>query len=155
MSNLGKKFESIVKEALQSENACFDRLPDQVSGLVGSANPADFTAYLKPNYFYIECKSTHQASFDIKNMITEYQWITLLEKSKYKGVYAGYLIWFVNEQAVYWVSAVNAERLYAMKKSFRTADLEGYSVQIPAAKRGMYIKLSNVLKTIAAKRKRK
>lgn len=155
MADYGKKFESITKATLAAEGACFDRLPDQMSGLAGSVNPGDFTAYLKPDYLYIECKSCQSEDFDIKSRITEGQWIKLLEKSKYarKGVCSGYLIWFVNEQKVYWISATMMKELYSRKKSFKSSDLDEVGTKIQIRIKRKNLKLVNLISTIVAANK--
>jgi len=149
----GKPFENCVREALISEQACFDRLPDQMTGRSGSVNPGDFTAYKKPYYYYIEAKSCVQSSFSIKGHIGEGQWLKLLEKTQFKrkGVYAGYLIWFVKEEVVVWVPATNLDSLYKSGvHSPTSADLLsiGSLVEIEAKKDKVII--SNLLKTITA-----
>lgn len=110
----GKPFENYVRAALEREGACVDRLPDQMTGYANSSNPGDFTAYKKPYYYYIEAKSCVHNSFSIKAHIREGQWIQLLKKTafKKKGVYTGYVIWFVKDKAVVWVPATNLSNLY-------------------------------------------
>lgn len=154
MFNYGKKFEEITRNALEEEQACYDRLPDQMSGRAGSSNPSDFIAYRKPYFFYIECKSCQEEVFTIKAMISEDQWTDLLKKSKYTGVFAGYLIWFVNEDKVFWVPAKKMNSLYKKKKSFRSSDLYEYGkvIEIEIVKK--YPRLINLLSTIT-KRKSK
>lgn len=150
MRDYGKKFEEITRKTLAAEGACYDRLPDQMSGLAGSVNPGDFTAYLKPDYLYIECKSCQTDEFDIKDRISEGQWSKLLEKSAYadKGVCSGYLIWFVREQKVYWVSAITMKNLYTRKKRFRSSDLDEVGTKIQIKVRYGYPQLINLIPTI-------
>lgn len=146
--NYGKKFEEITRNALTEAGVCHDRLPDQMSGLAGSTNPSDFTAYQKPHYLYIECKSCQEDRFDIKTRITEHQWITLLEKSEYEGVYAGYLIWFVVLQKIYWIPAVKMKELYQVKKSFTVDDLESFGVDMPFRMKRRYPQLIDLVPNI-------
>lgn len=150
MSNYGKLFENIVKAALESSGACFDRLPDQMSGYAGSTNPADFTAYKYPNYFYIECKSCQDERFDIKGRISEGQWYALLVKSHYEGVYAGYLIWFVNQNKIFWISAPQLAILYnSGKKVIVWEDLVDRGIEIHFQVKGKYPELYKLLFTIS------
>ena len=57
---IGKKAEKKVKEWLDrpQDGYCFDRLPDQMTGLYGSKNPCDFTLFKYPEMYYIESKAT-------------------------------------------------------------------------------------------------
>lgn len=122
-----KLFESITKQSLIAEGACVDRLPDQMTGNLGSTNPGDFTAYKYPAFCYVECKSCTQASFDIKQHIPEGQWLELLKKAKghFPGVYVGYVIWFVTEHRIFWIDAPGMEVLYKEHtRSFTVADLD-------------------------------
>lgn len=121
-----KVFEDITRKSLEAEQAIVDRLPDQMSGNLGSVNPGDFLAYKYPNLYYIECKSCTQSVFDIKSHISEGQWLALLRKAELKlpGVYAGYLIWFTESHKVFWISAKNMKTIYGKQKSFSVSDLE-------------------------------
>lgn len=151
MRDFGKVFEDMTRQALKKEGACFDRLPDQMSGKSGSQNPSDFTAYKKPYYYYIECKSCQQELFDIKTMITEHQWVTLLEKSEYTGVYAGYLIWFVG-QGIRWVTAKKLDLFYRkQKKSFDYDELCMISVEVPSTTSKVNTVIDSLLPAIRKK----
>lgn len=150
MRDYGKKFEEITRNALRAEGVCHDRLPDQLTGQAGSTNPADFTAFKKPNYLYIECKSCQEKRFDIKSRISENQWIKLLDKSKFEGVLAGYLIWFVKEEKVFWISAPKLADLYKNQKSFTSEELANIGKLLPCEiKRGFPV-LHNLVSNIAA-----
>lgn len=148
MRDFGKKFEELTKAVLESEGCCTDRLPDQMSGKAGSANPSDFTAYKKPYYFYIECKSCQEVRFDIRSRISEFQWLSLLSKGEYDGVYAGYLIWFVKEDKVFWVPAKSMLALYEVQKSFTSADLSEWGVAVDVSIRQKYPRMNNLIRTI-------
>ena len=125
MKDRGKEFEQCTKAALLAEGACVDRLPDQMTGLAGSTNPCDFIAYRHPYDFFIECKSCSVETqlFDIRGYISEYQWIALLNKSKFEGVFSGYLIWFVHNEKIVWVPAPKMESLYKIKRSCTAEEL--------------------------------
>lgn len=127
--DIPKLFEALTKKILIAEGVCVDRLPDQMSGNLGSTNPGDFTAYKFPYLCYVECKSCQQESFDIKQHIMEGQWLACMKKANahFPGVFVGYLIWFVNASSVFWVDASNMETLYKKEKvrSFTARDLEG------------------------------
>ena len=132
MRDFGKEFEQHTKAALLAEGACVDRLPDQMTGLAGSTNPCDFIVYRKPYDFFIECKScsTEEQRFDIKGYISETQWIDLLKKSKYEGVFSGYLVWFVHSKKIFWFPAEKMAALYQIHKSFKVDDVPGFGIEI-------------------------
>lgn len=130
-----KVFEDITRKSLEADSVNVDRLPDQMSGNLGSVNPGDFIAYKFPNEYYIECKTCTQSSFDIKTHISEGQWLALSRKSKFKtGVFVGYLIWFVEDMKIFWISSQDMTRIYKKKKSFSVFDLEnslsGYAAPV-------------------------
>lgn len=84
---LGKKAEDKIKEWLNrpQDGYCFDRLPDQMNGFVGSCNICDFTLFKAPYFYYLESKATWQDRFDF-SMITDYQYSHMLEKSYIENV---------------------------------------------------------------------
>lgn len=86
--DLGKKAERKIREWLDrpKDGYCLDRIPDQMTGFYGSKNICDFTLLKSPNMYYIESKATWSDRFDF-NMITEYQFKSLLQKSKIQNVY--------------------------------------------------------------------
>ena len=110
----GKQFEEQVRIALESvSDTSVDRLIDPQAGFAGVRNICDFIAYHWPNQFYIECKSCYGNTLSIhtnnpKNKygaITNNQWEGLLEKSKISGVYAGYVIWFIDHDVTVFIPA--------------------------------------------------
>lgn len=100
MANEGKRWEGIVRGQLESDVDCsVDRLPDPTMGYKGVRNICDFVAYKYPHQFYIEAKSCKGNTLPFSN-ITENQWEGLLEKSRYNGVGAFVLVWFVEHDQV-------------------------------------------------------
>lgn len=115
--NRGKDFENIVRKGFSCVSGCtIDRQHDQTSGFKGSANICDFTLYKYPFYTYLECKTTHEKSLRFEN-ISKNQWDGLLKKSKYKGVIAGILVWFINyDQTIFIpINTLNDLRCSGMK----------------------------------------
>lgn len=118
MVNRGKKFEGVIQEAFEKvPNIAVTRLHDQTTGFKGSTNPCDFLIFHKPYLYAIETKSTHNNTFSIYSRpkkdkngklhgfygnITDNQWDGLLEMSQVKGVRAGVIIWFIeNDETVF------------------------------------------------------
>lgn len=116
--NRGKKFESIIQEAFEKVlNVSVTRLHDQTTGLKGSTNPCDFLIFHTPYLYAIETKSIHGNTFPIYSKpkkdkngilhgfygnITDKQWEGLLEMSEVKGVHAGIIVWFIdNDETIF------------------------------------------------------
>lgn len=94
MKSYGKQFENEIKQGFERAGICYDRFKDDNFGYSGVSNPCDFSAYLWPNKFYFECKEIRGNTLNFKSDIRESQWRGLIEKGKYDGVYAGFIIWF-------------------------------------------------------------
>lgn len=120
--NLGKDWEGIVQEWLERNNICFDRIPDQMSYRKGSKNVCDYTAYIFPHMYYIECKECASNSFNLLQNISEYQWINMLKKDTFPGVRAGYVIWMSSVNRAFWVSPLALDLYYSAGKKSVTAD---------------------------------
>ena len=89
--NRGKQFEGVIKEALlKIPGTSVDRLHDQTTGFVGSIN-----VYRYPTEFYLECKSCHGNTWALSNL-TDTQYTGLLEKTNYKGVVPGVIVWWID-----------------------------------------------------------
>lgn len=97
LTNVGKKAEKKIKEWLDrpEDGYYFLRLPDQLTGFWGSANPCDFIVYKEPTLFLIESKATYNDRFDY-TMITDYQWEHMLAASNIKGVRAYVIVLFAS-----------------------------------------------------------
>ena len=61
---------------------------------------SDFIGYKKPNIFYLECKSTHENTF---NFVKLTQYDKLKKKVGIPGVRAGVVIWFIEHDRVVYV----------------------------------------------------
>lgn len=147
--NPGKQFEELTKENFEQFGICYDRIHDQVSGLLGSDNVCDFDVYDYPHLFYIECKETKDVKFDMLHNIRQYQWIKLLKKDKYPGVRAGYLIWMTHYHRLFWVTSCKAKYYYeAGHKTLSIKDLETIGVEIPARKVRDKWKFDNIIECI-------
>lgn len=102
MTNLGKKAEAKVKEWLDmpEKGFCFDRIPDQLTGFIGSSNICDFTLFKSPNFYYIESKATYEDSFPF-SMISPYQHDHMLEKAQIAGVKSYVIVLFASYQRAF------------------------------------------------------
>ena len=111
---LGKKAEKKIKEWLDHPELgySFDRLPDQMTGFYGSKNICDFTLFKSPLFFYIESKATWQDSFRLE-MISEYQWDKLYEKSFIQNVWSIVIVLFATYQRAF---IFNIQDLHRMKE---------------------------------------
>ena len=134
--NRGKQFESCVRESIERiHNTSIDRLIDPQNGFAGVRNICDFIAYSYPFIWYLECKSCYGNTLPFSN-ITQNQWYGLIKKSDITGVHAGYIVWFIDHDMTYFVSAHAMQILKAEgKKSLHIKDAEVYGVKIPGKKK--------------------
>ena len=143
--NRGKQFEEQVRTALENvPDTSVDRLIDPQNGFAGVRNICDFIAYHYPHQFYVECKSCYGNTLSIhtnnpKNKygaITNNQWEGLLEKSKTKGVIAGYVVWFIDHDITVFLSAEYLEFIRNEgKKSVNIKDLDDSWYIVPGNKK--------------------
>lgn len=94
--SIGKKAEGKIRQWLEPKpDYLFYRIPDQVSGFIGtSMNPCDFFIYHYPKFFAMESKATEHDRFDF-NQITDYQYEMLMKYSKIPGVTSYVAVLFV------------------------------------------------------------
>lgn len=98
----GKEFETSFRQGLKQAKVCHDRLKDDQSGYAGTHNICDFSVFYNGKLYYFELKSRSSTSLGFIDGISKNQWSGLLDKSRYEGVYAGVLVWFVSlEKFVY------------------------------------------------------
>lgn len=103
--NRGKQFEEQIRQAFENvPDTSVIRLIDPQNGYAGVRNICDYIVYHYPTQFFIECKSCHGNTLPFTN-ITKNQWDGLYEKSKLKGVVAGYMIWFIDHNRTIFVPA--------------------------------------------------
>ncbi len=120
--NRGKDFEAQLRKQLEKG---FDvtRLADNTAGYMGGRNICDFICYSYPNLFYFELKSTKGNTLPFAN-ITENQFLGLQEKEFIEGVGAGLIIWYLEKDKTFFVSASLMNSLKKQgKKSIHINDL--------------------------------
>lgn len=124
--NRGKDFERQVKTSFEKiEGVSIDRLKDSMSGYMGDNTISDFIVYKKPYEFYIECKAVHGNTLNFKSDIRPNQWQGLLEKSIINGVYAGFMVWFIDHDITVYVGvSVMANMRASGLKSLNIKDLD-------------------------------
>ena len=132
--NRGKKFESIIGEALNNikDSYCID-LYDQM----GYTNyPSDYIFYKDGMFYCIECKSHQRASIPF-NCISDNQWKYMEDAIAVSGVNAYVIVWFVDKDVT---KLYNFEDLLALKnqgvKSIRFDSDKG--IIVPAVKKRTY-----------------
>lgn len=129
--DLGKKAEQKIREWLDrpEKGYCFDRIYDQMTGFYGSKNICDFTLFKSPNMYYIESKATWSDRFDF-NMITDYQYKSLLQKSKIKNVYGVIIILFAAEQRAFIIDINEIDKLMKSgKKSINIKKIDKWGIK--------------------------
>ena len=118
--NRGKQFEAQVQAGFTAlpDTYCL-RLIDPQAGYAGVYNICDFVVYHKPLVMFLECKSVHTNTLSIYSndpkkkygKITNGQWEGLVDASRYDGVVAGYIVWFVDRDITLFVTAQELKRL--------------------------------------------
>lgn len=128
---LGKKAEQKIREWLNRPEAGYslDRIPDQMTGYLGSRNICDFDCYKYPNMYYIESKATGHDRFEF-NQISDIQRNGLLAKSKIAHVKAGIIILFAEAQRAFWVPIQEIKNLEdSGKHSLNIKKIDSWSIQ--------------------------
>lgn len=121
--NRGKDFEQQFRKQLE-EHFDVTRLADNTAGYMGGRNICDFLAYLYPNLFYLELKTVKGNTLPFAN-ITQNQWTGLQEKEKIEGVGAGVIVWFLDHDKTFFISADCMQKIKneGMFKSLHIRDL--------------------------------
>lgn len=102
--NRGKDFEASFRKQMESSGFDVNRVADNTAGYMGGRNICDFITYLYPNIFYFELKSTKGNTLPFSN-ITDNQFTGLIEKESVNGAGAGIIVWFVEKDKTFFVSA--------------------------------------------------
>lgn len=102
---LGQAAEKKIKEWLDrpEEGYCFDRLPNQMNGFLGSANICDFTLFKSPKFYYLESKATWADRFDF-SMVTDYQQKHMYEKSFIDNVECYVIVLFATYKRAFMIN---------------------------------------------------
>ena len=89
-NNLGKAFEARFKSDFSKiPNSSIDRIYDPGFGMRGISNICDFIGYVKPNIFYLECKSKKGNTFPLINL-KQYEKLTV--KQNIPGTVVGVIL---------------------------------------------------------------
>lgn len=148
--NLGKKFENLIKTALDipEKHISIDRLPDPLGGYSGITNICDFTSYKFPFNYFLECKCTYDNTLNFKSSITEDQWQGMLNKSNYFGCLAGVCVWFISYDTTAFVPIQELQCLKeAGKKSLHITDLDSEDLihfKIKGIKKRVYFEYDGI-----------
>ncbi len=130
--NRGKQFEEELKKGFfkMGTSVSFDRLLDPQGGQAGVGNICDIIVYHRPFQYYFEAKSTKMGTLNFKGAISDTQWDGLIEKSYIDGVEAGYIVWFIMHNEIYFVPASEMLRLkLSGKVSLSLKDIENGLVE--------------------------
>ncbi len=102
--NRGKDFEQHFRTEMSNAGFDVNRLADNTAGYLGGRNICDFITYLYPNIFYLELKTTKGNTLPFSN-ITDNQFLGLTEKEKVEGAGAGIVVWYLEKDKTFFVSA--------------------------------------------------
>ena len=149
---LGKQFEQKFYEDFSKIESCsIDRNYDIMLGYKHISSISDYTCYIYPNLYYIECKTIKGNTFPISNLT---QLDKLKEKIGIKGIRAGVIIWFYeHENKIVYVPAKTFLLLKDNnKKSFHVNMIgndEYRNILIPSQKRRFFYDSDyNILKDL-------
>jgi len=142
--NKGKQFEAKFKQdflnSFPKGTVSIDRLYDSVSGFKAISNISDFIGFIKPNIFYLECKSHKGASFPLSNL-TQYD--KLVGKVGIPGVRTGVILWLEDKDRVDYIPISTITKLKENDiKSINPEKLlaAGYRIiSIPSVKKRVYM----------------
>lgn len=139
--NRGKSFESRFKEDwIRTVSKCIDRIYDVVSGNKTISNISDFIGFKEPNIFYLECKSTHENTFNFHKLS---QYDKLVKKVGIPGVRSGVVIWFEEHDRVLYVPIKTIKQMKedGLKSvNIRTIDSSDYRfIDIPSTKLRVFL----------------
>lgn len=91
--NIAKQFEKNIATQLRAiKDTYVYRLSDLVNQF-GVANPCDYFCFYKNTFFLLEMKTTELPSLPLKN-ISDYQYISMLEASRKKGIKSYLIVWW-------------------------------------------------------------
>lgn len=127
---LGKKAEAKIREWLDVPESgyCFDRIPDQMTGMYGSKNICDFTLFKAPYMYYIESKATWEDRFDF-SMITDTQREGLIQKSKICNVFGLVIILFASHKRAFILHINDIQSLIDQgKKSLNIKKIDKWTI---------------------------
>lgn len=135
--NAGKLFEDEFKASINEKAIYYERIKDPAASFGGSTatrfsthNPYDSYAYIYPNFYALELKSTKEKSIsfstsDNKSQIKKCQIDGLTRADKYKGVVAGFVFNFREYELTYFlsISQFNIFVKHTTKKSINIKDV--------------------------------
>lgn len=136
--SLAKQFEKNVATQLRAiKDTYVYRLTDLVNQF-GVSNPCDYFCFYKNTFFLLEMKTTDGASLPLKN-ISDYQYSSMLEASKKKGIKAYFLVWWYTKDTT---RAIPVEVITDIKdtnkKSIRYDYSDSRIIDIIGEKKKMY-----------------
>ena len=145
--NRGKSFEDEVRSALECVSGLYvQRLYDPQGGYAGVANPCDFICYQRPQFYMLECKSTHENTLAIYSpnpkkkygAISNTQWEGMLAATQY-GVVAGVLCWWIDRDTTRFLPIQELAKIRdSGAKSVRYDANVPNSLEIAGAKKRIY-----------------
>lgn len=138
MASRGKQFEDRFRKNWSDtvpDSLCY-RLYDTMGGFKAVSNVGDFICYKVPNVYLIDCKSIQGNTLPFSDLR---QYDQMLEYKDITGVYAGFIVWFVDHDKVLWIPIQTMEKIKSEGlKSYnirKMLDDPGYfALNIPSVK---------------------
>ena len=145
--NRGKDFEDEVRKSLEKiDDLYVERLYDPQGGYAGVANPCDFICYKRPQFYMLECKSTHENTLAIYSpnpkrkygMISNTQWEDMLEATRF-GAVAGVICWWIERDVTRFLPIQELAKIRdSGAKSVRYDTNVSNSLEIAGTKKRIY-----------------
>lgn len=136
--NIAKQFEKNVTAQLRTiKDTYIYRLSDLVNQF-GVANPCDYFCFYKNTFFLLEMKTTELSSLPLKN-ISDYQYISMLEASKKRGIKSYLIVWWYEKGVTRAIPiSVIRDIKETDKKSIRYDYVDDRIIDIAGTKKKLY-----------------
>lgn len=110
MANRGKQFETKFKDQWLTtvNDSMVYRLYDVTMGYKTIANVGDFICYKYPYCYIIDCKSKEGNTLPFSDLR---QYDLMLDYKNIKGLYVGFIVWFIDHDRVLWIPIQTMEKI--------------------------------------------
>lgn len=110
MANRGKQFEAKFKDQWLTtvNDSMVYRLYDVTMGYKTIANVGDFICYKYPYCYIVDCKSKEGNTLPFSDLR---QYDLMLDYKNIKGLYVGFIVWFIDHDRVLWIPIQTMEKI--------------------------------------------
>lgn len=140
----GKDFEFQFREQMEVAGFDVNRVADNTAGYMGGRNICDFITYVYPHIYYLEMKTTKGNTLPFSN-ITKDQWLGLLEKERVEGAGAGIVVWFLEHDKTFFVSANLLQ--YLKNEGQKSLHIKTLLEKVQQNQKGVYYRCFEIMGT--------